>query len=358
MLKFKEFAKWLSEASTVPVSIDKETVGHIDANDIEAKTKITKIAGSASSKEAVIKFLLEIGYPAQQANFLFEILIHGSDMQKVANYFANRTNKLENFIGTVTDSYAINSTLGMDKKTSLEFFNFSWRTSPPMGPGEVYLSTIFESGRRPSGKDKGDVIVGSSEVEVKGPGARLVGQHGYGDAKQMRNSFNQAMASLASSLKIKNYTVEDSGKDDYWNITKKDARGLEVNLMKIASEVGGFKPKDILLASSVIVKAYKTYLNNLDENKYAGVFANCIGKDGKINVPAYNRALLDVYFNYYYENEKFSYFCMTDSRGLFLIINPADFIAYYDKGIIKAEAPPSFTDRAGSQGGSFAIGLK
>ena len=357
MLKFKDFSNWLSE-QTVPVEIGSNVVGHIAKDDADAINKITKIAGSASSKGAVISFLLEIGYPAQQAQFMFDTLMHGSDMQKVANYFAKRTNTVENFIGSVIDSYTINSTLGMDKKTSLEFFNFSWRTSPPMGPGEVYLSTILDGGRRPGTKDKGDVVVSGAELEVKGSGARLVGQHGYGDAKLMRKSFNSSMADLAKTLKIKNYVVEDDGKDSFWNITKKDARGIEINLKKIASEVGGFKPKDILLASSTIVNSYVTYLNNLDTALNAGAFSKCINKDGSIDVKAFNRSLLELYFNYYYTNEAFTYFCMTDARGLFLIIKPTDFMAYYDKGIINISAPPSFTDRAGSQGGSFAIELK
>ena len=357
MLKFKEFSSWLNE-QTVPVEIGKEVVGHISKSDQDAISKITKIAGSASSKSSVIDFLIGIGYPAQQANFMFDVLMHGSDMQKLATYFANRTNKVEDFLGTVVDSYTINSTLGIDKKTSLEFFNFSWRTSPPMGPGEVYLSTIFDGGRRPGSKDKGDVIVNGAELEVKGSGARLVGQHGYGDAKLMRKSFNHAMAEMAKSLKLKNYQVEDDGKDNFWNITTKDARGLEINLKKMASEVGGFKPKDILMASSLIVMAYTTYLNKLDYSSNSGAFVKSINRDGSIDVKQFNRSLLELYFNYYYENEKFTYFCMTDSRGLFLIIKPTDFMSYYDKGIIKASAPPSFTDRAGSQGGSFAIALK
>jgi hypothetical protein len=357
MLKFKEFSSWLNE-QTIPVEIGKEVVGHIAKSDQDAINKITKIAGSASSKGAVIDFFIGIGYPNQQANFLFDVLMHGSDMQKLSTYFSNRTNKVEDFIGSVIDSYTINSTLGIDKKTSLEFFNFSWRTSPAMGPGEVYLSTIFDGGRRPGTKDKGDVIVNGAELEVKGSGARLVGQHGYGDAKLMRKAFNHAMAELAKELKIKNFTVEDNGTDSFWNITKKDARGLEINLKKIASEVGGFKPRDILLASSMIVTAYTTYLKNLDFRSKAGTFEKSIGRDGSINVVQFNRSLLELYYNYYYENEKFTYFCMTDSKGLFLIIKPTDFMSYYDKGIIKVSAPPSFTDGAGSQGGSFAIGLK
>lgn len=357
MLKFKEFSSWLNE-QTVPVEIDKTVVGHISKSDQEAINKITKIAGSASSKTSVMDFLVGIGYPTQQANFLFDILMHGSDMQKVANYFSNRTNRVEDLMGSVIDSYTINSTLGIDKKTSLEFFNFSWRTSPPMGPGEVYLSTIFDGGRRPSSKDKGDVVVNGAELEVKGSGARLVGQHGYGDAKLMRRAFNYSMDELAKSLKLSEYVVVDDGSDNFWNITMKDARGLAVNLKNIAGLVGGFKPKDILLASSLIVKAYTTYLNNLDANSNSGTFVKCIGKDGSINVPLFNRSLLELYFNYYYGNENFTYFCMTDTRGLFLIIKPSEFMSYYDKGIIKISAPPSFTDRAGSQGGSFAISLK
>jgi hypothetical protein len=357
MLKFKEFQNWLNEAgATVPVEIGKEIVGHIKMDDSEAKDKITKIAGSSASKSSVIAFLTDIGYPLQQANFLFDTLMHGSDMNILANYFANRTNKLDSFLGKVTDSYVINSTLGIDKKTSLEFFNFSWRTSPPMGPGEVYLSTILDGGKRPGTKDKGDVVVSGSELEVKGSGARLVGQHGYGDAKSMRKSFESTMERIAKSFKLKNFTVT-SGDDKYWNITKKDARGLEENLKAIASQTGGFKPRDIVYVSSELVNAWSTYLINLDVATNSGAFVKCINKDGSIDVKGYNRALLQIFFDYYYAIEKFDYFSMTSSSGIFLIINPNDFMSYYDKNVIKITAPPSFSNAAGTQGGAFAISL-
>jgi hypothetical protein len=48
---------------------------------------------------------------------------------------------------------------------------------------------------------------------------------------------------------------------------------------------------------------------------------------------------------------------MTSSSGIFLIINPNDFMSYYDKNVIKITAPPSFSNAAGTQGGAFAISL-
>lgn len=353
MLKFKEFTRLLED--TLPVNIGKQTIGHVDSDDSDTIGKLSRIAGGSSIKKEIIDFLVGINYPASQAEILFDILLYSKDLNKIKEYLLNRNLDIKDLIGKLSDANKINQNIGLSGKPSSDFFSFSWRTSPPMGPGEVYLSTIIKDGRRPSGKDKGDVIVGNLEIEVKGSGARLVGQHGYGDGKQMRNAFKNAIKNIADNLKVNHEIIE--GDDKYWNITKEKGRGFEENLIQISKLNKGFDKKELLMISEEIIKAWTTYLINIDVKKYAGAFSGCVDRNGRLDVPAYNKILLSIFFEYYYTIEKFQYFCITDNSGKFLIINPVDFDKFYENGTIKIKTPPSFSNLAGTQGASFAISL-
>jgi len=368
MLKFSEFSKWLNE-NMVTVQIDNHVVGHIHSEDEETKSKITKLASSSTSRIAIIDSLEGMGFPTMQAQLLFDIVTKGANPEKFRDYLIDRTITVDSLIGKKMNAHSINSQFEMDHKHSLEFFNFSWRTSPPMGPGEVYLSTILRMGKRPSGKDKGDVMIGNQEMEVKGPGARLIGQKGYGDAKSMRTSFYRAIVDIAKHFKLSatsyaeggeeyDYYNVIEGKDTGWNITKGRGGYLEENLKSIAKKVKKFSSSDLKFITETIGLCYKTYLIGADDATLKSMLVNSIKPDGSIDIENYNRSLLQTYFNYYYSIENFHYFAMTNKLGEFFIMHPSDFMSNYDKGIIKIETPPSFSNAAGSQGGTFSISLK
>lgn len=354
-LNYKDFSKFLTETA-LPVNIGSYTVGYVQDRDIETIDRISRIAKSSSVKEEVINFLESINFPKRESQLLFDILSHSQDVNKVKDYLLNRDISLNSLVNKVSGAGSINQKLGISGEESLKFFNFSWRTSPPMGPGEAYLSTIIKDGRRPSSKEKGDCIIGNLELEIKGPGGRLVGQSGYGDAKSMRGSFRECILNISNNLGIQ-HTLIDNNQPGFWNVTKREGRGLEENLMAMSRKFGKFTKKEFGLISEEIVKAWTKYLLNLDVRKYSGVFSDCIGTDGKINLTLYNRNLLSMFFEYYHSMEGFHYFCMTHESGKFLIIKPSDFMKFYENGTIKIPNLPSFTDGAGSQGGSFAISL-
>lgn len=355
---FESLQQKLNEAVTeVPVIIGKDVVGTIDSRDASTIDHIKSLVSSASSKEAVITFLISLGYPADQAEILFSAISRGSDIKVVSEYLLNRTISMSSLLNNVSDANSINSSIGVTK-ASAQFYAFSWRTSPPMGPGEVWLSTILKDGRRPSGGEKGDVIVDDLELEVKGPNGRLIGQSGYGDAKQMRNKLATAVSNISKNLKV-NHEVIDSGKDNFWNIGKSAGSGLEENLKAIAKQLkGGFSKSDLSMISMEIISAYSNYLLNLDVKKYGSILVDVISKDGHINPTKWHVEMLTMYFEYYHSQEHFDYIAFTTSNGKFLIMDVSSFKSFYSNGSIVATSVPSFTNAAGSQGGTYGISLK
>lgn len=348
----------LNEASEIPVSIGKDVIGTVKPNDTDTIDHLKSLVNSSASKEAVISFLLGIGYPADQAEILFTILSRNNDLSAFASYIQNRTVTLSSLLGKISDAHSINASIGVPGKASIGFYGMSWRTSPPMGPGEVWLSTVLAGGRRPNGSEKGDVIVDGVELEVKGPNGRLIGQSGYGDAKQMRAHFNTAMSNIAANLGHTSFNVIDNGKDNFWNVGKKSGEGIEINLKAISKLNNGFSPKDLSMISAEIISAFRNYLLNLDASKYANILVNAIGKDGSINTTKWHAEILPMYFEYYQSHEQFNYIAFTSANGKFLLIDAYSFRDAYNKGFINFTASPSFTNGAGSQGGTYGITIK
>lgn len=344
----------------VPVEIDDEAVGTVDDTDQQAIDSIKTVVSSAGSRDSIVDFLKGIGFPENEANNLFNVLAGSKDISLTAEYLLSRSITMGSLMNKVQDAKLINNNIGLSGKASDLFYSFSWRTSPPMGPGEPWLSTILKDGRRPSGSEKGDVIVDKLELEVKGPNGRLIGQSGYGDAKEMRNAFLKAIQNIAKSFKLKNFTpLNDTSDDGYWNVTKKEERGVGENLRAIAELYGKpFSKKELLTISNELITAYKSYLKDLDTKKYGSILIDVIGKDGSINLNKWHSTILTMYFEYYHSIEEFDYLALTRKDGKFLIMEVSKFKEFYDKGIIAAKSIPSFTDGAGSQGGTYGILLK
>lgn len=342
--------------AAVPVSIGKEVIGTVLPNDTDTIDHLKSLVSGSASKETIISFLLGIGYPANHAETLFTIVSRNNELSTFVDYINNRTITLASLLGNISDANQINEKIGIPSKISPAFYGFKWVTSPPMGPGEVWLSTILSEGRRPSNSEKGDVIVGGIELEVKGPGGRVVGQSGYGDAKQMRTGFSNAVQRIATNVGLNDFITIDSGKDNFWNINDK-ADGLEENLKAISKSIKGFSSKDMAMISAEIITVYQTYLLNLDIAKYSGSLVSSIGKDGSINCKTLHREILPMFFEYYQSIEMFNYIAFTGENGKFLVIETSSFRDAFNKGLIKIIGKPSFTNGAGTQGGTYSVSV-
>ena len=338
----------------ISVSIGATQIGQIMSNDQETINDITKIVQSSGVKEKLDTFLLGIGVPKGHLKNIISLLSNG-DLNKVMNYIDNRTTSIDSLLGNKVNALNLNDSLfGITNKSdSLSLFSYQWPTSPIMGKGEFWLALILSGG---SSASTGDVSVNGSILEVKGIGARLVGQKGYGNAKQMVSSFKSALSEIAIEVGATGYSVIDGSNID-WNITKKTARLLELNLQAIAKEVNGFNPKQIAIISRKLIEVYKTLYVNLNTAQYGSILEGSINRNGSIDVAMFNKALLVLSFDYYLSVEHFTYFSIVNHKtGNVLIINPNDFAKFVDNDTI-IYTPPSWGEAAGVQGGYYAIAI-
>lgn len=335
------------------VSLDNEIVGYVDHNDQQAINSIKRIAKSSKGKEEVKTFLSGIGIPPDSQNDIVSMLA-GGDWEKASTYILNRTLNVKEILDKKLSSYDINKKyLGItDKKLSDKLFSYQWSTQPPMGKGEAWLSLMIMGGSK---RGVGDVEINGINTEVKGMGARIVGQRGYGDAKRMGDHLRNALIHICQVLKIDYIPPEGNGKQ--WSITKKDSRYLGESLKNMSQIRKGFSNSDIKLISEMLVQSYKNLYTGLKYQNYKDIFVNAISKNGDVDTSKYNTELLKMSFDYYHEVEKFGYFAMTnDYTGNFMIIDPRNFEKLVDQGIVKY-SPPSWSERAGTQGGYFSIAI-
>ena len=341
----------------VKVQIGNDEVGEVDSTDSDSIDSIRRIASTSSIKSKLNAFLDELGVPKKHQGQVINILSFG-DVNKIADYVQNRTLKINNLLNKSVNAISITERLlGLSSNAAKSMFEYQWPTTPIMGKGEFWLGMMLDGG---SLKGVGDVTVNGDSLEVKGIGARLVGQKGYGNAQQIPQAYTDALVSIAAELGANNYEPLRGKNIDLneWNITKKDGRLLSSNLELIANEIGGFDKKAISLISRKLVEAYRVLYINLNAAKYSDILQSSIDRNGKINANEFNLQLLKMAFEYYHQTEHFKYFAIINTNsGTLLVIEPNEFSRLVDSNAISYN-PPRWGPKAGPQGGHYAISIK
>tara|TARA_R110002096_G_C14543077_1_gene718601 strand:+ start:200 stop:1369 length:1170 start_codon:yes stop_codon:yes gene_type:complete len=355
----------------VDVIVGQEHIGQVDDTDDEDMRRLRGIVTTGSFKKELYEFLVGINFPADRAEELIRIISRAEEPSKIAGYLLNRTLTLSSIVDKAQTAKSISSKLLGTKKVANELWGFNWSTTPSQGPGEIYLSLVLADGRRPSGKEKGDVRIGDqTELEVKGPNGRLSGQSGYGDAKEMTIRLwevgekiwnNKKDFGIKEDISYTDFIAKPNAGELTWNINKTGGRNYEDMLKKLAQLVnkkGKFSKTQIQLISIYTIEAFNFYLKKLDVNKYGTSLLPAINQDGSLNTEKWHDIMVNIYFDYYYALENFQYIAFNRSDGKFLIVSPSAFSSLMKKGVIYMKTPPSFGAKAGSQGGTYGISLR
>lgn len=369
---FEYLLNKLNEAKSLPVSIGNTVIGAIDADDERTIADLKATVQGAGFEVELKNFLRDvIQLPHEEhVETGFNLLKRSQDPVKMMEYFKNRTLKYTSLLGKAGDPIKLAQDLiGLDAITAEKLFQFTWNSTPSTGIGEVWLSLMFNEGRRPNSKEKGDTVIDNKEFEVKGNGARLQGTHGYGDGKKMRDHFKTGVNEICKAIgrTIPQQLLDDSNKSDLsWNITKEDSRTFGKCLKAMASEKP-FSKKDIVTISVELGKVYTNYLLSAKIPKQA--FVKAISENGDLNVIMYNEILLQIYYSYYLQIEKFKNIVFVSyPKGKTpkyitnkFFISAADsktIMSLFKKNILMVKTTPNFGDEASTQGASFAIQLR
>lgn len=368
------FAAALNEAkaTSLPVSIGRTVIGSINSDDEITIAELKATVQGAGFEVELKNFLRdEIGLPHEQhVETAFNILKRSQDPVKMMEYFKNRTLQYTSALGKAANPIKLAQDLiGLDATSAEKLFQFTWNSTPSTGIGEVWLSLMFNKGKRPSSKEKGDTIIDNMEFEVKGNGARLQGTHGYGDGKKMRDHFKTGVNEIAKKIgrTIPQNILNDSNKSDLsWNITKERSGSFGECLKAMASEKP-FGKKEIAVISVELGNVYKNYILSAKIPNQA--FVKAISENGDFDVAVFNKILLQIYYEYYLEIEGFKNIVFVSypkgktpkyitNKFLISTADSKTIMSLFKKNIMMVKSTPSFGDSASTQGASFAIQLR
>lgn len=283
----------------------------------------------------------------------------------LCSYLLNRTITLDDICGKgkIDSRELTNIVFGTNsKKLTKALFTFGWRAMPSVGDGEAFLSLVLDKGKKPSSKhEKGDLLYGDKEIEVKGLSGRLMGQSGYGGTTSVVNKLKHNLQYILKQLNSdKEYLIPDEGIK--YNVTKLKP-GAYFTLIKNAVKDRGspLTYDEKLLVSSGYVQAINVLLESayISDSLFIDIIPDSCDLTEDI-LQDFNIILLKQFYKYYYQIEHFDYMCLINNKTNELLIDDAltfenklDF--YIRNNIISITNCPSLSPNAGSQGRTYAI---
>lgn len=302
-----------------------------------------------------------INLPESVSNDIAEALsnlVEDETLLKLNQYISNEDQRLNinDYLGQKIDIDTIMMNTGLPESSVIKNYLLNKVASHQvnMGRGEIFSSIIFKFGKKDF-KQKGDVQIGSKELEVKGLNARLGGQKGFGDQESVPESFKNDF--------IK-YIKDDEFKLNIRNIENKDfnfgKRNIESN-NKFILLCNAIKSKNPNFSLEEVREIFKNGFEKLYKLKDIDIdFDKAINEsDGKfyINSDLFYKRFLRFSFLYYMNIEKFDYFMILNNSEM-LILNE-DMIKTLDlTEFINLKTLPSFSGKSGAQGKLVQIDLK
>lgn len=293
-----------------------------------------------------IQFLTKIGIPTRNAQEIINFSLETGDFEAFAKYLKNRTLTLDDLDKAGSFITAVKKAIpGISDPFSSWLVNYKWPSSPAMGAGEAAVTIVLKDGNKPA---KGDVGIGSRELEVKGNNGRIRGQKGIGEGllagQLLEKRFNEYMKKLPKDQRI---DVPKAGGSDY-QITKKDARPNKWFEHLVAN--GAMTQSQAVSVWQEMVKAIYINMNVSFVKKH-------IGKDGGIvNVTNWHRDMLGRAAAYYKKTEGFEAILHLNDKGQCRVWTAKDFPKLWDN--VKVTSVPSFTANASTQGATYGITLR
>ena len=216
----------------------------IDVDDAQFKKAYRYLKTSDSGIKKAIESLQLSGLTAIQVKEVIEVVYRYDEPEK---FFTALENKMpieeflsapnNNIINLVSDKYDLNSDL------IGELLQFAPTTQPVTGRGETFMILFVDGARK--GTAGGDIEIGSTQYEIKGSGARLRGQKGYGSQPAALRSLIKGTEQLISKSGLQldfnnpnfNIAVNSNGFIDQianelvatGNVTKQDIAQLYAN---------------------------------------------------------------------------------------------------------------------------------
>lgn len=319
--------------------------------------KMHNLLSLTESEETTLKEILEkkLNIPKEVVQNITDTMLLNFRMKEFYEYIATRDRIGETLVQILGKKTNIPELFdvqqSIDPELSKWLMKLVWKTQPPSGEGEAALAMLFKNARKPNNTEAGDVIINDALVEVKGRGARIIGQRGYGDGPSVALNIRLRLNQCAQEHCIdigelpENTLVYNFSKTGSWIIE-------EIGKKLIQESKGEINSYDI---AKIITDSLMILYKDADQQDIFNWVDEAVNEVGVFDKDLFIRNFLEFSFRYYHSIEKFEIFVMVN-RDDVLIIKPEDFSKHIGTNI--KFGMPSFGQKAGTQGKAFSITLR
>lgn len=357
----------LHETGTVLVQKDPPQ-GEVEEYNVgdEKLKKVKNILAKSEEKEAgIVDLINKLNIPPAHSKIIAERIFESENQEQILNYINNRDIRIEDLDGkNIIDVYTQKI---MDRAFVEWLLGYEWAATPNVGAGEAFISIMVAGARKTSSKEKGDVKIGEEELEIKGDGARLRGQKGFGSGIEVGNLWSAFLNDKAKQYNLALNIPE--GGSNFYNFVKNGYAFDTIGQQIIANSQGGFALKDLLQGWKDGLR--KLYLNSSIQDYN---FIDSSYENGILNKAKFNNGLALFSLNFYFNVEQIEKLLL----GKFKIAQAAkektktlEYKRYGSAVVITRQdiasgnvlnkasyTLPSFGATAGVQGGSTALHIK
>jgi len=210
MISFKQHLKnTLNEEYTVTWTKDGDprTTKELKVSDVQFSRAYRYLSVSGTAEEETINILTKvIGLPEKVAKQIVAISLQYDNAEAFFNAVKSRSDITEiinsgNVLNFITSKYGIN------REFAEALLLYQPATQPVSGKGEIFLLIFSEGATKVVKKNKNDTTSGDISVngviyEIKGTGAILRGQKGFGTAKAAIAAWHAGLTKLAQKANI------------------------------------------------------------------------------------------------------------------------------------------------------------
>jgi len=166
---------------------------NVDSEQFEKAYRYLNTPGSSIKK--VIESLQLSGLTAIQVKEVVEVVYRYDEPDK---FFAALENKMpmEEFLSAPSNNIIdlVSSKYDLDKDLVGDLLMFAPTTQPVTGRCETFIILFVEGARK--GRGGGDIEIGKTQYEIKGSGARLKGQKGFGSQPAALRTFTDGLQQI------------------------------------------------------------------------------------------------------------------------------------------------------------------
>ena len=357
----------LHETGTVLVQKDPPQ-GEVEEYNVgdEKLKKVKNILAKSEEREAgIVDLINKLNIPPAHSKIIAERIFESENQEQILNYINNRDIRIEDLDGkNIIDVYTQKI---IDRAFVEWLLGYEWAATPNVGAGEAFISIMVAGARKTSSKEKGDVKIGEEELEIKGDGARLRGQKGFGSGIEVGNLWSAFLNDKAKQYNLALNIPE--GGSNFYNFVKNGYAFDTIGQQIIANSQGGFTLKDLLQGWKDGLR--KLYLNSSIQDYD---FIDSSYENGVLNKAKFNNGLALFSLNFYFNVEQIEKLLL----GKFKIAQAArektktlEYKRYGSAVVITRQdiasgnvlnkasyTLPSFGATAGVQGGSTALHIK